>query len=174
MGSCAVTNPGQTVCPGNRRRRLILQELAVRTAVLAIALAALDVPRSADARDTSQVGIVGHVKVLSDKVEDVSSPEAWKRPFITDGMSDQDKVLAIWRTVARYRHQTDPPNEYIQDNVHDVFKTIHVYGYGMCCCAASHVETLARYLGLEARGWGITRHSVPEVYYDGSWHVVDG
>jgi hypothetical protein len=155
----------------------MFEELAARTSVLAIALAALgvlDMPRSADARDASQVGIVSHVKVLSDKVEDVSSPEAWKKSYIIEGMSDQEKVLAIWRTVVKYRHQTDPPNEYIQDNVHDVFKTIHVYGYGMCCCAASHVETLARYLDLEARGWGITRHSVPEVSYDGSWHMVDG
>jgi hypothetical protein len=44
----------------------------------------------------------------------------------------------------------------------------------MCCCASSHVESLARYLGLPARGWGITAHSVPEVFYDNSWHMVDG
>ena len=120
------------------------------------------------------MGIVSHVKVLSDKVEDVSSPEAWKKSYITAGMSDQEKVLAIWRTVVKYRHQIDPPDEYLQENAHDVFKTIHVYGYGQCCCASSHVETLARYLGLEARGWAITAHSVPEVKYDNSWHTVNG
>jgi len=125
------------------------------------------------ADDPKDVGVVSHVKVLSDKVEDVSSPEAWKRSYITAGMSDQEKVLAIWRTVVKYRHQIDPPDEFLQDNVHDVFKTIHVYGYGQCCCASSHVETLARYLGLEARGWGINLHSVPEVKYDNSWHMVD-
>src|SRR5208283_5203846 len=43
-----------------------------------------------------------------------------------------------------------------------------------CCCASSHVETLARYLGLEARGWAINAHSVPELKYDNSWHMVDG
>ena len=126
------------------------------------------------AEDANKVGIVSHVKVLSDKVEDVSSPEAWKRSYITPGMSDQEKVLAIWRTVVKYRHQIDPPNEYLQDDVHDIFKTIHVYGYGQCCCASSHVETLARYLGMEARGWAINLHSVPEVQYDNSWHTVDG
>ena len=126
------------------------------------------------AEDVNGVGIVSHVKVLSDKVEDVSSPEAWKRSHITAGMSAQEKVLAIWCTVVKYRHQIDPPDEFLQDNVHDVFKTIHVYGYGQCCCASSHVETLARYLGMEARGWGINVHSVPEVQYDNSWHTVDG
>ena len=124
--------------------------------------------------DAGRVGVVSHVKVLSNHAEDVSSPEAWAAATIKPGMTDQEKVLAIWRTVVKYRHQTAPPNEWIQDNVHDVFKTIHVYGYGMCCCAASHVETLARYLGMPARGWAIHLHSVPEVYYDNSWHLVDG
>ena len=34
------------------------------------------------------MGVVSHVKVLSDKIEDVSSIEAWKRSFIKPGMSD--------------------------------------------------------------------------------------
>ncbi len=150
----------------------MLCERAVRwTAVLVLTAAWAGQPAAAG--EPTPVGVVSHVKVLSDKVEDVSSPEAWKKTCIRDGMSEQEKALAIWRTVVKYRHQTAPPNEYLLDNVHDVFKTIHVYGYGMCCCAASHVETLARYLGMPARGWGITAHSVPEVYYDGAWHMLD-
>ncbi|MGA2617585.1 MAG: hypothetical protein ABSF26_08255 [Thermoguttaceae bacterium] len=153
----------------------MLNKLQVQKALLSVALVALGLPgASLYAEDAAQVGVVSHVKVLSDKVEDVSSPEAWRRAYITAGMSDQEKVLAIWRTVVKYRHQIDPPDEYLQDHVHDIFKTIHVYGYGQCCCASSHVETLARYLGLEARGWAINVHSVPEVQYDNSWHTVDG
>ena len=138
------------------------------------ACAALWLAAPASAADAGPVGVVSHVKVLSNHVEDVSSPEAWAQSYIKPGMSDQEKLLAIWRTVVKYRHQTAPPNEWIQDNVHDVFKTIHVYGYGMCCCASSHVESLARYLGMPARGWAIHLHSVPEVYYGDSWHLVDG
>jgi len=121
------------------------------------------------------VGVVSHVKVLSDKVEDVSSLAAWKDSCIKPGMTDDQKAVAIWRTVVKYRHQTAPPNEYLQlaRNVHDVMKMIHVYGYGMCCCAASHVEQLGRYVGFGARGWGIHAHSVPEVQYDGTWHLLD-
>jgi hypothetical protein len=144
----------------------------IQLGVTVVILGLLIRPLSADGATT--VGIVSHVKVLSDKVEDASSPEAWKRSYITAGMSDQEKVLAIWRTVVKYRHQIDPPDEFLQDHVHDIFKTIHVYGYGQCCCASSHVETLARYLGLEARGWAINLHSVPEVLYDNSWHTIDG
>ena len=119
--------------------------------------------------DRPQPGIVSHVLVLSDKSEDVSSPQAWKKTYIKDGMTDQEKVIAIWKTVVKYRHQDAPPKEGLDEGcVHDPFKTIHVYGYGMCCCAASDVEGLARYLGFDARGWGIHLHSVPEVFYDGS------
>lgn len=126
-------------------------------------------------------GVVSHVLVLSDKCEDVSSPEAWKKTYIKDGMTDQEKAIAIWKTVVKYRHQENPPGEGLQDanenhpegNVHEPLKTFHVYGYGMCCCAAADIEGLARYIGMPARGRIINNHSVPEVWYDGAWHLLD-
>jgi hypothetical protein len=129
--------------------------------------------QKAGADEAQKVGVVSHINVLSNHVEDVSSPEAWKKTYIKDGMSDQDKAIAIWKTVIKYRHQTAPPNEMLSDGMHDPFKTIQVYGYGMCCCASSNVEGLARYLGFEARGRIISQHSVPEVNLDGEWHLLD-
>lgn len=120
------------------------------------------------------IGVVSHVKVLSDKVRDVSSMEAWKRSHIRDNMTDAEKALAVWRSVVAYRHQDPPPIEFLHEGcVHDPIKTFNVYGYGMCCCASSNIEALARYVGLEARGWGIRGHSVPEVFYGNAWHMVD-
>jgi hypothetical protein len=120
-------------------------------------------------------GVVSHIKVLSDKVPDVSSMEAWKKSFIKDGMTDEQKAMTIWENVYRFRHQDAPPNEYLlnEGNVHDVIKTMNVYGYGMCCCASANVECLARYVGLQARGRIITAHSVPEVFWDGKWRLLD-
>ncbi|MBI3831897.1 MAG: hypothetical protein HY291_20410 [Planctomycetes bacterium] len=120
-------------------------------------------------------GVVSHIKVLSDKVEDVTTLEDWKKTYIKDGMSDQEKAIAVWKTVVKYRHQDSPPNEFMAfgENVHDPLKTIHVYGYGMCCCASSNIEGLARYIGLQARGRIINQHSVPEVFYDNAWHLFD-
>jgi len=128
------------------------------------------------ARGERPVGVVCNVKIISDKVEDVSSLDAWRKSWIKPGMTDEDKALAIWQTVVKYRHQNPPPNEFLQNekNVHDVMKTIHVYGYGMCCCASANVEQLARYAGFKARGWAITAHSVPEVFYGGKWRLLDG
>ena len=90
-------------------------------------------------------------------------------------MSEREKALAVWETVVKFRHQNSPPNEFLQGerNVHDPIKTFNVYGYGMCCCAASNIEALARYAGLQARGRIIRGHSVPEVFWDGAWHLLD-
>jgi hypothetical protein len=133
-------------------------------------------PRWAKAADTAAgpVGVVSHVKVLSDKVRDVSSMEAWRRSFLRDGMSDAEKAEAVWRSVVMFRYQDAPPIEFLHEGcVHDPIKTFNVYGYGMCCCASSNIEALARYAGLQARGWAINGHSVPEVYYGGGWHLYD-
>jgi hypothetical protein len=120
-------------------------------------------------------GVVSHIKVLSDKTEDVSSMEAWRKSFIKEGMPDAQKAIKIWETVVKFRHQDSPPNEFLhgETNVHDPIKTFNVYGYGMCCCASSNIEALGRHVGLQARGWGATGHSLPELFYDGKWHMLD-
>ena len=87
----------------------MLRELAFRMSVWMFALAvfgAVEALRSANAGDASQVGVVGHVKVLSDKVPDVSSMEAWKKSFIRDGMSDR---LATQNKEFRERRKRLPP-----------------------------------------------------------------
>jgi hypothetical protein len=131
------------------------------------------VTKGAQSSSAGKPGVVSFVKVVSDKIEDVSSLEAWKKSFIKDGMTDEEKALAVWTSVVKFRHQSAPPNEYIEGNVHDPIKTFNVYGYGMCCCASSNIEALSRYVGLKAQGRGINRHSVPEVFWDDSWHLLD-
>ena len=149
----------------------------MRVWITMLALPVFGLASAATAQTAAPVGVVANIKVLSDKVEDVSSVEAWKQSYITDGMSDQDKALAIWRTVTRFRLQTYPPCEGIESDgghVHDAIKMFNVYGYCQCCCAAACVEYLGRCVGLETRGWSINTHSVAEVKYGGTWHMLDG
>lgn len=143
---------------------------SVRRAVLAAAV--LLVPFTARAAD---VGVVSNVKVLSDKVQDVSSMEAWAQSFLKPGMSDRDKAMAAWKSTVMFRHQDTPPNEYLGNEAHphDPIKAFNVYGYGQCCCASANIQALARHAGLQARGYGIIAHSVPEVFFDGAWHMLD-
>ncbi len=130
--------------------------------------------RPAD-RSAGPVGVVCHVNVVSDKVPDISSLEAWSRSFLKPGMTDEEKALAAWRTTVMFQHQDDPPSEYLNHGqlVEDPFKIFHVYGYSFCSVASADISCLARYAGLKARGWAINRHSVPEVYCSGDWRLFD-
>ena len=116
-----------------------------------------------------------NIKVVSDKVEDFTTIEAILSWMAKSGMSDREKGIAVWETVVKLRQQNPPPNEYLEgeENVHDPVKTANVYGYGMCCCASSNIEALARAAGLQARGRIISHHSVPELFWNGGWHLLD-
>src|SRR5687767_14140908 len=120
-------------------------------------------------------GVVSNVKVVSDKVVDVSSVEAWQASYLKPGMSAEEKALAVWRSVVAHQHQNPPPVEYLQsDNVVlDPIKMFNVYGYGLCMVHASHVAALARAAGLPARNQTIVRHCVAEVSWDNEWHMLD-
>ena len=125
--------------------------------------------------DPAKVGVVCHVKVVSDKVPDMTNLETWKKQWIKEGMTDEQKAMAVWKTVRTFQHQEAPPNEYLhnEDAVQDPFKIFNVYGYSLCSIASCDILCLARYAGLQARGRIINSHSVPEVYWDGAWHLLD-
>jgi RNA polymerase sigma-70 factor, ECF subfamily len=133
-------------------------------------------PSASEPAASPPPGLTCNISLRSDQVEDVSSMQAWKASFIEEGMTDEQKALAVWASVVKFRHQEGPPVEYLGgdgDEVHDPIKTFNVYGYGMCCCASSNIEALARSIGLPARGYGIMGHSVPEVQWSGAWHLLD-
>ena len=93
--------------------------------------------------------VVSHLNLVSDKSQDISTLDAWKKTYGTDSMSEQDKSIAIFNTLVRYRHQANPPREFLSSeeaggHVHDPLQSFHVYGYGQCCCAASEVIGLAQ------------------------------
>ncbi|HLF94432.1 MAG TPA: hypothetical protein VJB14_13295 [Planctomycetota bacterium] len=121
------------------------------------------------------VGVVCHVKVTSDKVPDMTNLETWKKAYIKEGMTDEQKAMVVWKTVRTFQHQDSPPVEHLQNEevAQDPIKVYNVYGYAFCSVASCGVEALSRYVGLQARGRIINSHSVPEVYYDGAWHLLD-
>jgi hypothetical protein len=121
-------------------------------------------------------GRVNQLKVLSDKIDDVTTVENIVKSFAKPGMSDQDRAKGLWKAIIRYRHQTTPPNEQLAGDweAHDPVKIFNVYGYCMCCCCSALVEALNREDGREAQGRILNGHSVPEVHYRNGWHMFDG
>ena len=144
-------------------------------AIILLALSTLTA-KGADSDAGNGVGIVSFVKVLSDKVPDVSSLDAWKKSYIKDGMSDDEKARAVWKSVWTYQHQDNPPSEFLHNEgiVQDAVKIFNVYGYSLCGVATADTEQLARHAGLKARGWTIANHVISEIYWDDSWRVMDG
>jgi hypothetical protein len=127
-------------------------------------------------RPAARGGRINQLKVLSDKIDDMTTAENIVKSFVKPGMSDQKRAEALWRAVVKYRHQTTPPNEYLAGDweAHDPVKILSVYGYCMCCCSSALVEALNREDGRETRGRILNGHSVPEVWYKGGWHIFDG
>jgi hypothetical protein len=136
-------------------------------------------PLSAAAQQTSapqRGGRVNQLKVLSDRVDDVTTIENIVKSFVKPGMSDQKRAEALWKAVVKYRNQTAPPNEHLAGDweAHDPVKIFNVYGYCMCCCCSALIEALNREDGREARARILNGHSVPEVWYGNGWHMFDG
>src|SRR5262249_12792848 len=123
---------------------------------------------------SSDVGVVSHIKVVSDKVPDVSNLEAWRKSFLKEGMTDQEKALAAWRSTVMFQHQDAPPREFLHSEavVQDPLKIFNVYGYSFCSVACSDMAALCRHAGLKVRGWAINGHSVPEIWWHGGWHML--
>src|ERR1043166_2254274 len=88
-------------------------EWSVVGAIVIGAVCGASVPLIADG-STAPVGVVSHVKVLSDKVPDVSSLDTWKKSYIKEGMSDKEKALAIFNTEVSFQNADSPPKEFLQ------------------------------------------------------------
>ena len=73
------------------------------------AVAAARAAEGAAPGSANPVGVVSNIKVLSDKVPNVSSLEAWKKSFIKEGMSDKEKALAIFRTEVTFQQADARP-----------------------------------------------------------------
>jgi hypothetical protein len=141
--------------------------------ILPALLACLLISSFARAAD---VPIISHIKVLSDKVEDVSSLEAWQKAVIKPQMLDAEKALAIWQTAVKFRHHDVPaPREYLfnDPDVYDAIKLFNVYGYCTGKSAQPAFLQLARYAGFQARHLSVFRFGEPEVFYDNAWHMYD-
>src|SRR5947208_2621599 len=89
---------------------------------------------------------VNNLKVLSDKIDDVTTVENILKSFSKPGMSDAERSKALWTAAVKYRHQSAPPDEQLAGDweAHDPVKLFNSYGYCMCCCSSALIESLNR------------------------------
>ncbi len=145
--------------------------------VLLTATGGLSVTATAQSQPPSNAAgsRINNLKVLSDKIDDTTTPENILKSFVKPGMTEAQRSKALWTAAVKYRHQTAPPNEFLSGEweAHDPVKIFDVYGYCMCCCCSSLIEALNRLDGREAQGRILNGHSVAEVKYGDTWHMYD-
>lgn len=123
---------------------------------------------------TASGGIVVNPRLSTGTSIDTSTPETVVRQIITPKMTDEQKVLACWRFMLDHFYHWHPPQEKdVPTDVRDFAKAINSYGYGPCFVNAPILTALWESAGFKSRSWDLSGHTVSEVYYGDTWHMLD-
>ena len=118
------------------------------------------------------ISAVYNLKVLTDASPDYSDMDSMIQSITSRWDTPAEKCWALfyWNLIARrqctpmYLHGlacTDPIRQF------------NDYGYTMCSTIAGINCAIWDAMGLPAKYWDITNHTVCEVQYDGRWHMYD-
>ena len=85
-------------------------------------------------------------------------------------MTDREKARALWWQEVQHRFHFEGDNDELLDPV----KVFNVYGYNTCGNDSICLAGLWRKAGLKVAPARLVGHCVTQVFYDGSWHLMDG
>jgi transglutaminase-like putative cysteine protease len=102
---------------------------------------------------------------------DLTTRDAILASVVRPGMSDEDKALALWAAMVRWRHHDVAAAAGLEAS--DPVKLLGVYGFGFCNDVAHALASLLQRAGLRARVVAWDQHSVVEVQLDGRWRMLD-
>lgn len=113
-------------------------------------------------------GVVNpHVK--ADKSVDWRSIDSVIKSVVKEGMTDEEKVLAVFHTVRRmFVHGPTPPGM-----AYDFHKVMHVLGTGACLSMTTPLQVLYKRMGYKCQSWVHDGHHMMQVRYGGAWHCLD-
>jgi hypothetical protein len=117
-------------------------------------------------------GAVCNIKVVTDAAPDYSDMESMLHSVTAQWPSPAQKCWALfyWNHLAR--RQTRPMNLRGLECT-DPIRQFNDYGFTMCSTVAGINCSIWDALGYPVRFWDISLHTVPEVQYDGRWHMYD-
>jgi len=90
--------------------------------------------------------------------------------IISPYSSELEKALAIWYFQQSNRFHATTWDKEVQDPI----KMLNVYGYTLCNDDSSVLADLLRTTGLQTRTGHPVAHSTTEVFFDNSYHLLDG
>ena len=107
--------------------------------------------------------------VTTDKSVDTRTLDSILKGLIRDGMSDEEKVLAVFNWIRRVIYHGDGPREY----AYNFFNIINIHGHGSCLRQTTPMWVLLNRLGYKCRGWATGGHHCIQVFYGEKWHLLD-
>jgi hypothetical protein len=107
---------------------------------------------------------------LSNGQNDFRSLDRIVARAIEPGMTDGDKARAIWWQEIQHRFHLEGDNDELLDPV----KVFNVYGHNTCGNDSICLAGQWRQAGLKVAPARLVGHCVTQVFYDGSWHLMDG
>ena len=107
--------------------------------------------------------------VSTDRSVDCSTAERILEDLITEGMTDEQKVLAVFHWIRRVLYHGDGPEEL----AFDFHKMVHVLGNGSCLRQTAPLAHLLSRLGYESQSWMHDGHHMIQVKYGDRWHCID-
>jgi hypothetical protein len=115
---------------------------------------------------------VFNLKVVTDASPDYSDLPVMIRSITGQWETPEQKcwVLFYWNHIARRQTQ---PIELHGMALTDPIRQFNDYGYTMCSTISGINCAIWDAMGLRTKYWDISLHTVPEVEYDGRWHMYD-
>lgn len=121
---------------------------------------------------------VGDVPVASPWIVTNGAPDWFTRDSMlaeirrgAASATGRDLAHATWEFLVRNRYHHAAPSH--EPTLHDPVLLLNAYGYGYCDDVAWLFAELMQSLGFPSRVWALDGHVVPEVEYDGRWHMYD-
>src|ERR1051326_8372307 len=111
-------------------------------------------------------------KVVSDASADFTDMPSMIRSMTDQWTTPKDKCWAVWYWTHIARRQTAPMIVHGLAQT-DPIRQFNDYGFTMCSTITGIYQSIFDGMGLKHKYWDITLHTVPEVEYDGRWHMYD-
>ena len=115
---------------------------------------------------------VCNIKVVTDANPDYSDIGSMIHSITANWPETKDKCWAIWYWNHIARRQTAPMILHGQE-LTDPIRQFNDYGYTMCSTVAGVNCGIWGAMGLDVKFWDISLHTVPEVFYNGRYHMYD-
>jgi hypothetical protein len=146
--------------PASRRPRLCLPRAFFWLVAAALACT---IPARAE---------VCNIKIVTDANPDYSDIGSMIYSITSNWPETKDKCWAIWYWNHIARRQTAPMILHGLE-LTDPIRQFNDYGYTMCSTVAGVNCGIWGAMGLDVKFWDVTLHTVPEVFYDGRYHMYD-